>query len=28
MNSGKTFNPGDQLSPGDIAFVRKLYPGR
>jgi hypothetical protein len=28
MNSGKTFEPGDQLSPGDIAFVRKLYPGR
>ena len=28
MNSGKAFEPGDQLSPGDIAFVRKLYPGR
>lgn len=28
MNSGKTFEPGDQLSPGDIAFIRMLYPGR
>jgi len=28
MTSGKAFEPGDQLSPGDIAFIRKLYPGR
>ena len=28
MNAGKVFEPGDQLSPGDIAFIRRLYPGR
>jgi serralysin len=28
LNSGKAFEPGDQLSPGDIAFIRRLYPGR
>jgi len=28
MNSGKAFEPGDQLSPGDIAFIRRIYPGR
>jgi hypothetical protein len=28
MNSGKVFEPGDQLSPGDTEFIRRPYPGR
>ena len=28
LNPGMAVEPGDQLSPGDIALIRKIYPGR
>jgi len=28
LNPGMAIEPGDQLSPGDIALIRKIYPGR